>query len=148
MALSTAGIVRQPVSSLLPPLVVAARAHENFDEFDTIRPVVPVNDIQPDDVADLSFDQRQIERVAERRRPPGALSYFSERPEVAHAENPTRIFSPRGAPSDAVPALTRLEARFTFDPLYIQNRAAALYALISRIPTTLAERRLAYDILA
>jgi hypothetical protein len=50
--------------------------------------------------------------------------------------------------SDAVPALSWLEARFSFDPLYVQNKAAALYALISRVPTSLAERRLAYDIFA
>jgi hypothetical protein len=148
MALSTAGIARQPVSSLLPPLVVAARAQENFDEFETIRPVVPSQDVQLDDAAYLHFDQLQIQRVSERRRQPGAISYFSDRPDIEPAEAPTRIFAPRGAPSDAVPALTRLEARFTFDPLYIQNRAAALYALISRIPTSLADRRLAYDILA
>ena len=148
MALSTAGIVRQPVSSLLPPLVLAARARETFDEFETIRPVAPTDDVQLDDAAYLHFDQLQIQRVLERRRQPGAVSFFSDRPDIEPAESPTRIFAPRGAPSDAVPALTRLEARFTFDPLYIQTRAAALYALISRIPSTLAERRLAYDILA
>jgi menaquinone-dependent protoporphyrinogen IX oxidase len=47
-----------------------------------------------------------------------------------------------------VPAMSRLEARIAFEPVYMQHYASTLYALVSRIPTTLAERRQAFDLLA
>jgi len=148
MALSTAGIARQPVSSLLPPLIVAARASMGQDDYETVRPVLPASEVQMDEATFLQFDPLEVQSAVNRRRQPGALSFFSDKPEIAAAEQPSRIFAPRGASSDAVPALSWLEARFSFDPLYVQNKAAALYALISRVPTSLAERRLAYDIFA
>lgn len=148
MALSTAGIARQPVSSLLPPLVVAARASMAQDDYETVRPVLPASEVQLDGATFLQFDPMEVQSAVNRRRQPGALSFFSDKPEIAAAAQPNRIFAPRGAPSDAVPALSWLESRFSFDPLYVQNKAAALYALISRVPTSLAERRLAYDIFA
>ena len=148
MALSTVGIARQPVSSLLPPLIVAARASMGQDDYETVRPVLPASEVQLDSATFLQFDPLEVQSAVSRRRQPGALSFFSDKPDIAAAEQPIRIFAPRGAPSDAVPALSWLEARFSFDPLYVQNKAAALYALISRVPTSLAERRLAYDIFA
>ena len=148
MALSTAGISRQPVSSLLPPLIVAARASMGQDDYETVRPVLPASEVQMDEATFLQFDPLEVQSAVNRRRQPGALSFFSDKPEIGAAEQPIRIFAPRGVSSDAVPALSWLEARFSFDPLYVQNKAAALYALISRVPTSLAERRLAYDIFA
>ena len=57
------------------------------------------------------------------------------------------IYNPRGAPSDAVPALSRLEARISFAPLYMYNYASTLYACVSFLPWNLAERRARIDIL-
>ena len=57
------------------------------------------------------------------------------------------IYNPRGAPADAVPALSRLEARISFAPLYMHNYASTLYACISFLPWNLAERRARVDLL-
>ena len=57
------------------------------------------------------------------------------------------IYNPRGAPSDAVPSLSRLEARISFEPLYMHNYASTLYACVSFLPWNLAERRARVDLL-
>jgi hypothetical protein len=57
------------------------------------------------------------------------------------------IYNPRGAPSDAVPALSRLEARISFAPLYMYNYASTLYACVSFLPWNLAEQRARINIL-
>ena len=57
------------------------------------------------------------------------------------------IYNPRGAPADAVPALSRLEARISFAPLYMHNYASTLYACVSFLPWNLAERRARVDLL-
>lgn len=57
------------------------------------------------------------------------------------------IYNPRGAPSDAVPALSRIEARISFEPLYMHNYASTRYACVSFLPWTLAERRARVDLM-
>jgi len=57
------------------------------------------------------------------------------------------IYNPRGAPSDAVPALSRLEARISFEPLYMHNYASTRYACVSFLPWTLAESRARVDLM-
>lgn len=57
------------------------------------------------------------------------------------------IYNPRGAPADAVPALSRLEARISFEPLYMHNYASTLYACVSFLPWNLAERRARVDLM-
>ena len=74
-------------------------------------------------------------------RGPGALadskSWDQSRP----------IYNPRGAPADAVPALSRLEARISFEPLYMHNYASTRYACVSFLPWTPAERRARVDLM-
>ena len=57
------------------------------------------------------------------------------------------IYNPRGAPADAVPALSRLEARISFEPLYMHNYASTRYACVSFLPWTLADRRARVDLM-
>lgn len=57
------------------------------------------------------------------------------------------IYNPRGAPSDAAPALSRLEARISCEPLYMHQYASTLYACVSFMPWTLSERRARVDLL-
>jgi hypothetical protein len=74
-------------------------------------------------------------------RGPGALadskSWNQSRP----------IYNPRGAPSDAAPALSRLHARISFEPLYMHQYASTLYACVSFMPWTLSERRARVDLM-
>jgi hypothetical protein len=74
-------------------------------------------------------------------RGPGALadstSWDQSRP----------IYNPRGAPSDAAPALSRLQARISFEPLYMHQYASTLYACVSFMPWTLSERRARVDLM-
>lgn len=57
------------------------------------------------------------------------------------------IYNPRGAPADAVPALSRLEARISFEPLYLHNYASTRYACVSFLPWTPADRRARVDLM-
>ena len=57
------------------------------------------------------------------------------------------IYNPRGAPSDGVPALSRLEARISFEPLFMHQYASTLYACVSFMPWTLFERRARVDLM-
>ena len=57
------------------------------------------------------------------------------------------IYNPRGAPADAVPSLSRLEARISFEPLYMHHYASTLYACVSFLPWNLAQLRARVDLL-
>ena len=57
------------------------------------------------------------------------------------------LYNPRGAPSDASPALTRLEARIALEPNYMHQYASTRYANVSVLPWLLAERKMRVDIL-
>ncbi len=57
------------------------------------------------------------------------------------------LYNPRGAPSDASPALTRLEARIALEPNYVHQYASTRYANVSVLPWLLAERKMRVDIL-
>ncbi len=58
------------------------------------------------------------------------------------------LYNPRGAPSDAVPALARLDARISFEPLYLHHQATTRYAFVSAMPLTLPDRRRNFEIFA
>lgn len=73
---------------------------------------------------------------------PGTLA------ESASWDQSRPIYNPRGAPSDGVPALTKLEARIAMEPNYIHHYASTRYASVSYMPWTLAERRQRIDIMA
>ena len=57
------------------------------------------------------------------------------------------VYNPRGAPSDGAPALSRLQARISFEPLYLHQFASTLYACVSFMPWTLSERRARVDLM-
>jgi hypothetical protein len=62
-------------------------------------------------------------------------------------DKPRPVYNPRGAPSDAVPALSRLQARISVEPLYMHQYASTLYACVSFLPWTLFERRARVDLM-
>ncbi len=55
---------------------------------------------------------------------------------------------PAGAPAEPVPALAELQARASFDPVYVHQQAATRYAFVSAMPVTLTERRRRSEVLA
>ena len=118
MAVSSSAFVQQPTSKMLPVLTGAPRIAPIDDTADTPRPIASTD---------------------------GGNTY---RPSANPDATQRQIYNPRGAPSDAVPAMSQLEARIAFEPVFMQHYASTLYALVSRIPTTLAERRQAFDLLA
>jgi hypothetical protein len=61
---------------------------------------------------------------------------------------PRALYAPKNVPSDAVPALTRLDARIAMEPVYVHHYAASRYAFVSRMPMGLAERRALGEVLA
>jgi len=58
------------------------------------------------------------------------------------------LYNPRGAPSDAVPALARLDARISYEPLYLHHHATTRYAFVSAMPISVPDRRRSFEIYA
>ena len=63
-------------------------------------------------------------------------------------DDPRPRYSRAGIPSDAVPALSKLEARIAFEPCYVHHYASARYAAVSYLPWTNADRRNNVDLFA
>jgi len=149
MAITSADLALQPSQRYLPTLTGAPRMSGGYDEAETARPVAAA-----DASGQGSFHTGDLAATIlpfspdYRRRGTGASGGGAYRSAAGPDDPPRTIYNPRGAPSDAVPALSKLEARIAFEPIFMQHYASTLYALVSRIPATLAERRQAYDLLA
>jgi hypothetical protein len=149
MAVSSNAFVQQPTSRMLPVLTGAPRVAPIDDTTDTPRPIVSADSTGEGSFLSSDPSATVLPFTPEfRRRQNGPANATGYRPSANPDFTPRPIFNPRGAPSDAVPAMSQLEARIAFEPVFMQHYASTLYALVSRIPTTLAERRQAFDLLA
>jgi hypothetical protein len=104
----------------------------------------------PDDMVDWSQAARQdqsgsLRRTEWQQRSAGAPGAFAA-PRSWDQSRP--LYNPRGAPSDASPALTKLEARVSSEPTYVHHYASTRYASVSYLPVLLAEKRQRYDLFA
>jgi hypothetical protein len=149
MAISDALSVRQPAqTAVLPPLSGAQRASVIDDSPLTPRPLVEVTAPSPDNLPPTDAAAVILPFTQEARRKPSSRSSDPLRPSVSPDEPLRLVYNQRGAPSDAIPALTRLEARIALEPVFMQHYASTLYAMVSRMPATAAERRVAFDLFA
>ena len=92
--------------------------------------------------SDLAGSQSRTERSQSRSGAPGAYA------ESRSWDQSRPIYNPRGTPSDAVPALTKLEARISSEPAYVHHYASTRYASVSYMLVLLSEKRQRYDIFA
>lgn len=104
----------------------------------------------PDEIVDWTQSARQdqsgsLRRTEWQQRTGGAPGALAE-PRSWDQSRP--LYNPRGAPSDATPALTKLEARISSEPAYVHHYASTRYASVSYLPVLLAERRQRYDLFA
>ena len=149
MAITSADLVQQPSQRYLPTLTGAPRVWGGYDDAETTRPVVPADGSSQGNALSSELASTIIPFSPDyRRRASGATGGATYRSPAGPDDPPRMVYNPRGAPSDAVPALSKLEARIALEPVFMQHYASTLYNLVSRIPTTLAERRQAYDLLA
>jgi hypothetical protein len=149
MAVSSSAFVQPSPSRLIPALTGAPRIAPVDDTSDISRPIIPSDVSSQSTLLSADLASTVISFSPEyRRRQSHASGATGYRPSAGPDDALRPIYNPRGAPSDAVPAMSRLEARIAFEPVYMQHYASTLYALVSRIPTTLAERRQAFDLLA
>ena len=149
MAISDALSVRQPAQpAVLPPLSGAQRASVIDDTPLTPRPLVEVTAPSPDNLPPTDAAAVILPFTQEARRKPSSRGNDPLRPSVSPDEPLRLVYNQRGAPSDAIPALTRLEARIALEPVFMQHYASTLYAMVSRMPATAAERRMAFDLFA
>ena len=149
MAISDALSVRQPAQpAVLPPLSGAQRASVIDDSPLTPRPLVEVTAPSPDNLPPTDAAAVILPFTQEARRKPSSRGNDPLRPSVSPDEPLRLVYNQRGAPSDAIPALTRLEARIALEPVFMQHYASTLYAMVSRMPATAAERRVAFDLFA
>lgn len=149
MALNLPPLLQPPLSGIVPP----ADWRKSVAYPDTDRPVEPSDAETHVSDSERSDEYRALDLDEEVDAPrTDARSAYPTRPgqfgDARSWDQPRPIFNPRGAPSDATPALSRLEARISFEPLYLHQYASTLYALVSYMPWTLAERRTRFDILA
>ena len=149
MAVSSSAFVQQPTSKMLPVLTGAPRIAPIDDTADTPRPIASTDATGQGNLPSSDLSAAIIPFTPEyRKRQNGSYGGNTYRPSANPDATQRQIYNPRGAPSDAVPAMSQLEARIAFEPVFMQHYASTLYALVSRIPTTLAERRQAFDLLA
>lgn len=149
MAVSSSGLLQQPNSRLLPALTGAPRIAPIDDTTDVARPIASLEQMDGGNGTSSALTSTVVAFSPEYRRRQNNNAGNSGFRSAAGPDSPARpIYIPRGAPSDAVPAMSQLEARIAFEPVYMQHYASTLYSLVSRIPTTLADRRQAFDLLA
>ncbi len=149
MALDLPPLLQPPLSGIVPP----ADWRKSVAYPATDRPVEPSDaDLQAADSEQareyraIDFDEPDDTILVDTRAAyPARPGQFGD---SRSWDQPRPIFNPRGAPSDATPALSRLEARISFEPVYMHQYASTVYALVSYMPATLAERRARFDILA
>ncbi|NBU14676.1 MAG: hypothetical protein EBT35_08780 [Alphaproteobacteria bacterium] len=149
MAIPDALSVRQPAqNAVLPPLAGVQRATAIDESIPTPRPLVEVTAASPDTLPPTDAAAVILPFSQEARRKPSSRGSDPLRPSVSPDEPLRLVYNQRGAPSDAIPALTRLEARIALEPVFMQHYASTLYAMVSRMPATPSERRLAFDLFA
>jgi hypothetical protein len=149
MAVSSAAFVQQPNSKYLPTLTGAPRIAAIDDTSDVARPVIPTDPSSDGSLVSPDLASSVVQFSPEyRRRQNNSSSGGSYRSAAGPSDPARQVYLPRGAPSDAVPAMSRLEARIAFEPVFMQHYASTLYSLVSRIPTNAAERRQVFDLLA
>ncbi len=149
MAISDALSLRQPAQpAVLPPLAGAQRSAVIDESLETPRPLVEVGAPTSDNLPPTDAAAVIIPFTQEARRKPASRGGDPLRPSVSPDEPLRLVYNQRGAPSDAIPALTRLEARIALEPVFMQHYASTLYSMVSRMPTTLAEKRVAFDLFA
>ncbi len=118
-------------------LSLAARA-------ETARPVPGTE--EPERSADGAAPETADAFAQFRARPAALPAWGGDRPRGP--DGPMVLHHPRGAPSDAVPAASRLDARIAFDPVYVHHQAATRYAFVSAMPTSVADRRRQFEVFA
>ena len=149
MAVSSAAFVQQPSSKYLPTLTGAPRIAAIDETSDVVRPVIPTDPSADTTLLSPELASTVVQFSPEyRRRQANNSSNGSYRSATGPSDPARQVYLPRGAPSDAVPSMSRLEARIAFEPVFMQHYASTLYALVSRMPTNAAERRQAFDLLA
>ena len=149
MAISDSLSVRQPVqNAVLPPLAGAQRSALIEDVPSTPRPLVEVTAPSPDNLPPNDSAAVILPFTQDARRKPSTRGGEPLRPSVSPDDPLRLVYNQRGAPSDAIPALTRLEARIALEPVFMQHYASTLYSMVSRMPATPAERRVAFDLFA
>lgn len=135
-------------NAVLPPLAGVQKASAIDDTPVTPRPLVEVTAPSPDNLPPNDSAAVILPFSPEPRRKTNARGGDPIRPSVSPDEPLRLVYNQRGAPSDAIPALTRLEARIALEPVFMQHYASTLYAMVSRMPATPAERRVAFDLFA
>jgi len=149
MAIAVPAFVQQPTPKYLPPLAAVAQSAMVDEATDAPRPLQETG--ASDQSGDLwsNLAQVALPYSPDMRRRWSDRSASNPFRSMAGPDDPLKpIYNPRGAPSDAVPAMSQLEARIALEPVFMQHYASTLYALVSRIPTTVAEEREAFDLLA
>jgi hypothetical protein len=150
MVLDLPSLTRTPPANLSAGLELRDQFALSASRKEQSRAPEALNSDLPEEPADWAYQAskdaagstRRIDWQTQRGGVPGAYgdprSWDQSRP----------MHNPRGAPTDATPALTKLEARIAMEPNYVHHYASTRYANVSYLPWTLSERRQRIDIMA
>jgi len=149
MAIDLPPLLQPPLSGILP----SPDWRKSEAQPETDRPVEPSNtDGQTTDLEwsrDYASANTDEVSLATANKP--SANQFTKAIQIDNVravDQARPIYNPRGAPTDATPALSRLDARIAFEPLYMHQYASTRYALVSFMPWAFSERRTKLDILA
>ncbi len=151
MAISAAGMIRQPFLEPFPdrfPLVSSFPLPTGTSDIQ--RPVPPIDAPEEPTSVVLPFEPNYVQRpTSEMRRRYGqaSLDGVSDRGQPLFPAV-TKLYNPKGAPTAPLMTTQWFDARISFEPFYVHQFSMTLYAFVSKMPLTLAERRQQIDIMA
>jgi hypothetical protein len=139
MALNIAPSLQQAGSGSYLDTAFSTRDFPLSARNDLTRPVTSLYASPELDPLTLSPDTSNQNALIVRMRAQAAQT--SSAPSWNAPDGTLTYSNPRGAPSDPTPALSKLEARIACEPVYLYHYASTRYAFISRLPTSLTDRR-------
>lgn len=134
--------------SLSPGLFSTSRAMPQGMVDRDPRVIPPSDSILSDEIPSEIRDSTLLRPSAQKSQLPVATGRPPMADDPGAWAQPRALYAPKGVPSEAVPALARLDARIAMEPVYVHHYAASRYAFVSRMPLTLTERRAMGEVLA
>ncbi len=150
MTISSVGMMRQPFLDSIPDRIPVAQAFPlPSGTSDSQRPILPIEEVSAPDRVVLPFEPTYLQRNAEIRRRYGTPNHEGIGSESRAAFAPvTQLYNPHGTPTAAVTTQQWFDQRVSFEPFYVHQFSMTLYAFVSRMPLTLSERKVQFDIMA
>jgi len=133
----------------LPPLIRPVVGRASGFENQTLASLMRAQHIRAIRMEDQTIDPHwRKPQQDEWQQPQSGITMSPAMGRQDNWDDPRPRYSRAGTASDAVPALSKLEARIALEPCYVHHYASARYAAVSYLPWTNADRRSNIDMYA